>query len=152
MSSILFICTGNLCRSPMAAGLLRKRLAEAGLDSRHHVASAGTWGLDGQPATENAVAVMGERGIDISDHTAQTVRAAQVAEADLILVMSREHETMMRNAWPQYSWKVHLLSEMVGKRKDVKDPYGRPIEEYRACADIISLYIDQGLDRILELA
>lgn len=152
MSSILFVCTGNLCRSPMAAGLLRKRLAEAGLDPQHDVASAGTWALDGQPATESAVAVMRERGIDISDHVAQTVRAEHIVRADLILVMSREHEIMIRNTWPQYSWKVHRLSEMVGKRKDVKDPYGRPIEEYRACADILSLYIEQGLDRILELA
>jgi protein-tyrosine-phosphatase len=136
----------------MAAGLLRERLAEEGLDSRHRVASAGTWALDGRPAAENAIAVMKERGVDISGHVAQTIRSEHVAEADLILVMSREHETMIRNTWPQYAWKVRRLSEMVGKRRDVDDPYGYPIEEYRACADVISLYIDRGLDRILELA
>jgi len=152
MSSILFVCTGNLCRSPMATGLLRERLAEEGLDSHHRVASAGTWGVDGRPATENAVTVMRERGIDISDHIAQTISADLVAEADLILVMNREHEAMLHNTWPQYAWKVHRLSEMAGKRKDVADPYGQPIEDYRACADLISTYIDRGLDRILELA
>ena len=135
----------------MAAGLLRKRLSEEGLDSRHRIASAGTWGLDGRPAAKNAVSVMRERGIDISDHVAQTIRAEHVAEADLILVMSREHETMIRNTWPQYAWKLHRLSEIAGKRKDVADPYGQPIEDYRACADLITLYIDRGLDRILEL-
>ena len=152
MSLILFVCTGNLCRSPMAAGLLRERLTEESLDSRHRVASAGTWGVDGRPAAENAVTVMQERGIDISDHAAQTIRAELVAEADLILTMSREHDAMLRNTWPQYAWKVHRLSEMAGKRKDVADPYGEPIEEYRACADLLTLYIDRGLDRILELA
>ena len=151
MSSILFVCTGNLCRSPMAAGLMRERLAEEGMDSRHRVASAGTWGVDGRPAAENAVVVMRERGIDISDHTARTIRSEHVAEADLILAMSREHEAMIRNTWPQYAWKVHRLSEIAGKRKDVADPYGRPIEDYRDCADLISTYIDRGLDRILEL-
>lgn len=151
MSLILFVCTGNICRSPMAAGLLRDRLAEEGLDSRHRVASAGVWALDGRPAAENAVTVMRERGIDISDHVAQTIRAEHVAEADLILVMSREHETMIRNTWPQYAWKVRRLSEMAGKRKDIDDPYGQPIKNYRACADIISLYIDRGLDQLLEL-
>jgi protein-tyrosine phosphatase len=135
----------------MAAGLLQERLTEEGLDSRHRVASAGTWGVDGRPAAENAVAVMHERGIDISDHMARTIRSEQVAEADLILAMSREHEAMIRNTWPQYAWKVHRLSEMAGKRKDVADPYGQPIENYRACADLISTYIDRGLDRILEL-
>jgi len=135
----------------MATGILRDRLAEAGLDSRHRVASAGTWGLDGRPAAEHAVTVMRERGIDISDHVAQTIRAEHVAESDLILAMSREHEAMIRNTWPQYAWKVRRLSEMAGKRKDVADPYGQPIEDYRACADLISLYIDRGLDRILEL-
>jgi protein-tyrosine-phosphatase len=152
MSSILFICTGNLCRSPMATGLLRKRLTEKGLDTRHEVGSAGIWAVDGHPASDNAITVMAERSIDITDHIAHTITADDVAEADLILAMSREHEHMIRNTWPQYEWKLHLLSEMVGKRKDVRDPYGGPIEEYRACANILSDYIDRGLARILELA
>jgi protein-tyrosine phosphatase len=135
----------------MAAGLLRKRLAEEGLDARHHVLSAGVWAVDGRTPSENAIAVMAERGIDITDQIAHTITADDVAEADLILAMSREHERMIRNTWPQYDWKTYRLSEMVGKRKDVRDPYGGPIEEYRACADILSDYIARGLGRILEL-
>lgn len=152
MGTIMMVCTGNVCRSPMGAGLLRQRLARAGLDAQFQVASAGVWALDGRPASEHAVAVMAEQGIDISSHVAHTINAADMAESDLILVMSREHKQMIRNTWPQYEWKVHRLSEMAGKRKDVQDPYGGPIEEYRECADIIAEYIDQGLERILELA
>lgn len=152
MSVFLFVCTGNLCRSPMAAGLLRHRLSREGLNTRHRVVSAGVWAVDNQPASANAIAVMAERGIDITDHIAHTISANDVAESDLILVMSQEHEQLIQNTWPQYRWKVHRLSEMVGRRKDVQDPYGGPIEEYRACADILSEYIDQGLDRILDLA
>jgi protein-tyrosine-phosphatase len=152
MSLILFVCTGNLCRSPMAAGLLRQRLAQAGLASRHQVTSAGVWAVDGHPASANAIAVMAERGVDVADHIAHTIRATEVAESDLILVMSREHEETIRNTWPQYAWKLHRLSEMVGKRRDVRDPYGGSIEEYRECADTLSEYIDQGLERILELS
>jgi protein-tyrosine-phosphatase len=152
MSVILLVCTGNLCRSPMAAGLLRRRLADKGLGTRHRVLSAGVWAVDDQPASENAVAVMAERGIDITDHIAHTITTDDVAEADLILVMSREHEQMIRNTWPQYGWKIHRLSEMSGKRQDIQDPYGDPIEEYRECADTISGYIDRGLKKILELA
>jgi protein-tyrosine-phosphatase len=151
MSVILFVCTGNLCRSPMATGLLRKRLAEKDLEARHRVVSAGVWAMDGEPASAHAVTVMAERGIDISDHIAHTLTADDVSEADLILVMGREHERMIRNTWPQYSWKIHRLSEMAGKRQDIQDPYRGPIEEYRASADTIANYIDRGLERILEL-
>ncbi len=152
MSLILMVCTGNICRSPMAAGLLRQRLANEGLDARYKVSSAGTWALENRPASEHAVEVMAARGVDISDHRARNLTAAAVAEADLILVMSREHEQIIANTWPQYRWKVHRLGEMAGKRRDVDDPYGRPIEEYRACADVIDAYLARGLERILELA
>ncbi len=151
MGVILFVCTGNLCRSPMATGLLRRRLAEKGLKDRYQVRCAGVWAMDGNPASEKAIAVMAERGIDITDHVAHTITAEDVAEADLILVMGREHEQMIGNTWPQYAWKVYRLSEMAGKRKDIVDPYEGSIEEYRACANTIADYIDRGLERILEL-
>jgi protein-tyrosine-phosphatase len=151
MSSILFVCTGNVCRSPMAVGLMRRKLAAAQLESRHRAFSAGIWALDGHLASENALAVMAERGIDISDHVAHNVAADDVAEADLILVMAKEHADMIRHTWPQYGWKIHRLAEMAGKKKDVRDPYGESVEAYRACADTISDYIDRGLGRILSL-
>lgn len=152
MSQVLFVCTGNLCRSPMAAGLLRERLTQEGLEARYNVSSAGTWAVDDHPASEHAVTVMAERGIDIRQHIAHTVTAQDMSMADLILVMSSEHEQRLRNTWPQYAWKVHRLSEMAGKRKEIRDPYRGPIEEYRECADTIAEYIDRGFERILELA
>jgi len=151
MSLVLFVCTGNICRSPMAEGLLRERFAEQGLADHHQVLSAGIWGLDERPASENAVLVMAERGTDIGSHRAHTITATDVAEAELILVMSREHARAIRATWPQYDWKVHRLSEMAGKKRDVRDPYGSPIGDYRQAADVISRYIDQGFQRIVEL-
>ncbi len=152
MSMILFVCTGNVCRSPMAVGLLRHRLSEEGLEAGRQVLSAGVWAIDNAPPSDNAIAVMAERGIDIRDHVAHTITADDVVEADLILVMSREHEQMIRLTWPQYGWKVHRLSEMSGKHRDVADPYGASMAEYRTCVETLSEYIDQGFQRILELA
>jgi protein-tyrosine phosphatase len=152
VSVILFVCTGNLCRSPMATGLLREQLAEAGLEGRYLVRSAGVWAVEGRPASGNAIAVMAERGIDISDHVAHTVTASDMAEADLILGMSREHAEILKSTWPQYSWKIHRLSEMSGKRRDIRDPYQGPIEEYRVCADTLSDYLGKGFEQILEKA
>ena len=152
MSVVLCVCTGNICRSPMAVGLLRQRLSQEGLASRFKVFSAGVWALDNHPASDKAIAVMAERGIDITDHIAHTITYDDIAESDLILVMGREHTDVIRNTWPQYAWKVHRLSEMVGKRRDIADPFRGPIEEYRESADTIADYIDRGFERILELA
>jgi protein-tyrosine-phosphatase len=152
MRLILMLCTGNICRSPMAAGMLQQRLAERGLDDHYTVRSAGTWALDNRPAAEHAVKVMAERGIDIAGHRSRSLTQADIDEASLILSMSREHEEMIAHVWPQYRWKVYRLSEMAGKRRDVEDPYGLPIEEYRSCADVIEGYLERGLERILELA
>ena len=152
MSLILVACTANVCRSPMAAGLLCHRLAATKAGTRHRVLSAGVWAEDDEPASGNAVATMAERGIDISGHRSHSLTTEEVAGAELILVMTHEHARMIRQTWPQYAWKVHLLSEMTGKRRDVEDPYGGSIEEYHACADTMARYINGGLERILELA
>jgi protein-tyrosine-phosphatase len=136
----------------MAAGLLRKRLRDEGLAERHKITSAGVYALDGRPATQNAIDVMAERDVDITDHVAHTLNAADMAESDLILVMSQRHKVAIHNTWPQYDWKVHRLSEMAGKRRDVADPYEEPVEVYRDRAEEIARYIDEGLEQILKLA
>jgi len=152
MKSVLFVCTGNVCRSPMAVGLLRQRLAQEALDDQYQVISAGVHALDGHRASRNAIFVMSERGVDITDHTAHTVTGHDLAKVNLVLAMSREHTQVLRQSWPQYAWKVYLLSEMTGERKDVKDPFGGSLDEYRTVAEVIARYIDEGLARILELS
>jgi protein-tyrosine-phosphatase len=136
----------------MAVGLLGEQLEERSLDSQYQVDSAGVYALDDHPASRNAIFVMAERGIDITDHRGRTITGSDMVRANLVLAMSREHTQALRQSWPQYGWKVYLLSETVDERKDVKDPYGGSIDQYRAAADVISGYIEEGLDRILELA
>jgi protein-tyrosine-phosphatase len=135
----------------MAAGLLKQKLAERGRDADYKVRSAGVYGLDGRRASRNAIFVMAERGVDIADHIAHTLTGEDVAHADLVLVMSREHAQYIRQSWPQYAWKVYLLSEMAGQRDGVEDPFGGNLEDYRVTADLLERYINEGLERILEL-
>ena len=136
----------------MATGLLRQRLAEKGLEGQFQVVSAGVNAVDGYRASRNGIFVMAERELDITSHIAHTVTGNDMVRSNLVLTMSRAHAQSLRQSWPQYAWKVYLLSEMSGKRKDIKDPFGGTVGQYRTAADIISRYIDEGFERMMELA
>ena len=94
MTSILVVCTGNICRSPIAEGMLRDALSSRFGESAPEVSSAGTWGVEGSAPTPEAVTAARERGIDIGAHRAR--RLAQVAaDADLVVAMAGEHRDIL---------------------------------------------------------
>ncbi len=151
MPRIVCICTGNICRSPMAEALLRQRLEPAG---GWQIESAGTWGLDGHPASSHAIQVMDERGLDITSHSSRTVDYDIIAGADLVLAMTRNHVEALRAEFPDQAARVvYLLSEMKDQRRyDIEDPYGGSLDEYRACADELDELVGAGLEQIKALA
>ncbi len=108
MKRVLIVCTGNVCRSPMAMGLLRQRLAQDGLDSQVSVSSAGVYGLDGSAASRPGVDVLAERGIDISEHRARTIDQKEVAQADLVLVMEEAQRRTLFYTYPEQLHKIFL--------------------------------------------
>jgi len=152
MKTILFVCTGNICRSPMAAGLLQQRLRKDPERRDWHVMSAGTWASEGRPASAYAVAEMADRDIDISAHRSRRVTESLMKQADLVLVMTRNHAEALRVTFPEQADKVYMLSEMVGKTFDIADPYGGTRLEYSYIAQELEQLIDEGYDRILSLA
>ncbi|HEY1409356.1 MAG TPA: hypothetical protein VF434_10455 [Promineifilum sp.] len=151
MRRILVVCTANICRSPAAAALLRDRLGKRGLRD-WSVGSAGTWARVPRAASRPVVGILRRGGIDISDHQSTMVNEELLREADLVLTMEIGHAEALRLEFPTQAAKVFMLSDMTGKRFDIADPYGGPVEGYEQMVSDLSSLIDEGLDRIIELA
>ena len=149
--TVLMICTGNICRSPMAEGLLRTQLAQEGLTDRIRVSSSGTHGIDGSPASSYAIVALHRMGIDIRGHRARTVTQQAIDEADLLLVMTHGHSSFIEKHFRRTEGKLYLLSEMIGQDFDVNDPWGGTETEYALCAHQLSNTVKQGLQTILGL-
>ena len=131
MTQVLFVCTGNICRSPMAEVLLRREVANRGLHGLT-VGSAGTGAWDGAPASEGAYLVSLEHGLDLSAHRARLVTRSIVDQADLILAMAEHHMARLREL--DAGSRSMLLGAYAGRgpgETDVDDPFGGDIETYR---------------------
>lgn len=113
MASILVVCTGNVCRSPIAEGMLRRRLRARFGDHAPLVASAGTAGWEGSPAMPESVAAAAERGVDISRHVARRLGAEHVRAADLVIAMAAEHRDRIVAAVPEVAERTFTLKELV---------------------------------------
>ncbi len=113
--NILFVCTGNSCRSVMAEGLFKQAVSDHA--NGFLVGSAGVSAMDGYPASVETIHVMKEHGIDMSNHRSRRVTAAMVRAADRILVMELMHKLMILEDWPEAAEKVHLLTEYAGNAK-----------------------------------
>jgi protein-tyrosine phosphatase len=113
MTSILVVCTGNVCRSPIAEGLLRDALAERFGEQAPHVSSAGTTGWEGEGAMKESVAAAAERGTDISGHVARMVTGTMVEHAALVVTMATEHRDALSRFSPDTAHKTFTLKELV---------------------------------------
>jgi protein-tyrosine-phosphatase len=145
--NLLFVCSGNTCRSPMAEALARKIAQRRGIDDIN-LSSAGTNAWDNVPATDEALLVGMERDIDLTVHRARKLTPAIVAEADLIFVMTAGHLEHVK----QLGWrgKVHVIDEYASgtPNQGVTDPYGGDLEAYRHTADLLERELEKLFDRL----
>lgn len=137
--NILVVCTGNICRSPMAEGLLKKNLPER-LAGQVEISSAGTHALHGNRAQPHATAVMQGVGIEIDGHRARQLSSTLIRSSDLILVMEKFHLRWVKAKSMLSRVQVRMLTvyDAQGEPYDVPDPMGEPITAYEASAAIIN--------------
>ncbi len=129
-SLILFVCSGNTCRSVMAEHLLRKHLEAVGLPVQ--VESAGLWAAEGEPASAHVRVLLRRDGLDVTGHRSRLLTEGQVDEAGLIVVMTEAHRRSLLDRFPQAEGKIRLLKEYDGYRGwgDLDDPLGGDWESY----------------------
>lgn len=155
MIRVLIVCTGNICRSPMAEGLLRHLLRG---DQRHGdvvVESAGTHPVVGAPASPESVETAAEHGVDLRGHAARPVTARLIARADLILTMEPAHRSVILGLSREAQGKTHVLTtfgDPEGDPDGVPDPIGLGSDIYRDTFDRIDASLRAALPLILAMA
>lgn len=149
MKKVVFVCTGNTCRSPMAEALLKDMLKERGLEEEILVGSAGIYAFEGDGASPQAIEVMKkEYGIDLTKHRAKVLDDRDIEEASLVLAMTNHHKQMITDIYPD-SDKVYLLKEYAGTEEisDVIDPFGQDYNTYKRCANELEELVVEVIDR-----
>ena len=150
MNSVLFICSANICRSPMAMGLLRSMVKDS--SDQWEIESSGVWDMGDQQVAANTQLVLQERGIDLNDHTSCTVIGTMLSEFNLVLVMEDIHKEILKLAFPEYTDRIYMLSEMVEEFYDIFDPIGRSLADFEETALEMERILTEGFEKISILA
>ncbi len=165
MQTILFVCTGNTCRSAMAEALFKHILTNKKDELKNIKAvSAGIYAWEGDRASAGAMEALKEKGIDVMEHSSRLLTPKLVEEADLVLTMTSNHKRAVLDMCPEAKEKVYTLKEYVLNHDnkelyisdsdsgeinhDIKDPYGQSVDIYRESAKEIEKYLQMLIDKI----
>ncbi|HEY1012492.1 MAG TPA: hypothetical protein VGE07_07270 [Herpetosiphonaceae bacterium] len=147
MKTILFVCYGNICRSPLLEALAAARaLAEA---LPLEVRSAGLVAWTGAPATDSMRLAGGELGLDLGAHRARRFSAYHLDQADLVVAATRLQRDEIAGTWPEYAGRVTWLGELAGGGEDIDDPFLQDAATYRRSAEFMRGLLDEAWPEIL---
>ena len=152
MVRVLMVCTGNTCRSPIAAALLQAKIREAGAESLVAVASAGLMAAAGEPMSAPAQAVLRQKGLSGQEHQAALLTRMDLASYDLILTMTTQHKRLLLSAPEAKEGRIYTLREYAGENGDISDPYGGEEKVYAACALELERLLTKAWEKIKFLA
>lgn len=152
MKGIMFVCTGNICRSAMAHQYMQKRLYDLHKENEVFVSSCGTSAQTGDISTRKAISVMQKYNVDLVRHRATSMFDIDVENYDLVLCMTEAHKFNFLTYFPKMSGKVFTLKEYIYgdniDNVDISDPWGYDIKVYSDCADEIVECVDKLLKNI----
>ena len=153
MLKILFVCTGNTCRSPMAEALFKNELANHHLPFDVGIFSAGLSANKGDKVNHTARQLLESEGIDLSNHYAVNINQKMIHEADLIFVMTHDHLSRILANFPAAEGKTYLLKEFADRRwvgSEIEDPLGLGLEKYRVVLEEIRTSIKKIIYKFVE--
>ena len=150
--SVLFVCSANQCRSPMAMIMFNDLVARRNAQSeKWRIESAGIWAISGYSATDFANRTLMDMDLDLNTHRSQPVTESLLEEFKLILCMENEQVNFLKQNFLDSKDKVFLLSEMIGENKDISDPAGYSLDAYKDTAKEIHSFLEKGFPKISKL-
>jgi protein-tyrosine-phosphatase len=152
MPRVVFVCTANICRSPVAEALFAEWLRKHAVPGDWQVSSAGTWAEPGVPASAYTIEVLAERGLNLAQHRSRRVERELVEQADLLLCLTRSQREALQAEFPRLAGRIQLLSALTGPAYDIADPYGGPRAGYVAMVEELQRLLEAAGPRIVELA